>query len=576
MFLNMPTTRRKKPVVEGEETVVPDGTVAPKKHRVTHHSTVPPSETTGMGVPIPLQPHPAMPEATLSQPPVEAPRQHLEPFAPAPPVMPGHMKIEPASMPEESALPAVPRSPARIPVVEDHQVSDLWIPPPKDGNDLSAPPRILTAPKRLPQPEVEDVLAGTEHEHNDLMEFERPDLIRTQHSAHSGFFRKLGIGFTLVALAVLIFIGYITYAHATIIIHPKLVETKIERSIDVAAQPGDNAVGGETAEITVSGERSAAPGSAVAGSASSTSPTPAAPAADANATYVGVATLINKTAAPITLVPKTRLLTADGVLFRMKDRQTVPAGGTITVAIYADQPGHTGAIGPSKFTIPGLSVDQQAVIWAETKAATKAGGTASTTTVTPAAAPQVAVTQADLDALESGLKDELVTEAKAELAKKITGTWAGQTWIIEIMSKSPEPAVGDLVSQIDLKLTLRVRQVSFDRAKAVNLATAEIKRQLHSDQELVSVDGAGAQITADQIDPQAGSATLHVALTGETSISLSSPLFDAEKLQGLSLSAVKDYFNGIEGVDRIDVQFRPFWIKRMPDLKDHIDFQLAK
>jgi hypothetical protein len=486
------------------------------------------------------------------------------------------MTIEPAPMPEESVAPPAAAKPAgRIPVVED-QTSDLWIPPPKDENDLSVPPRILTTPKRLPHAPVEDILAETEH--NDLMQFEHPDLTRTQMSAHSGFFRKLGIGFALVALAVLVFVGYITYAHATIIIYPKLVETKIERSIDVVAQPGATSVGGETAEVTVSGEQSAVPGSA-----SSTAPTPVvapapAPAADANATYVGVATLTNKTASPITLVPTTRLLSSDGILFRMKDRQTVPAGGTAKVSVYADKPGSTGALGPSKFTIPGLPTDQQALIYAETKSAMTTGGSSSapTAAIIPAAVPQVAVTQVDLDNLESGLTDQLVTEAKAELAKKITGTWTGQAWIVEKMSRSPEPAVGDLVSQIDLKLTIRVRQVSFDRQKAIDLATAEIKRQLHSDQEFVGIQDNSVSITADQIDTQSGSATLHLALTGDSSISLGSPLIDAEKLQGLSLSAVKDYFTGVQGVDRIDVQFRPFWIKRMPDLKEHIEFQLAK
>ena len=39
---------------------------------------------------------------------------------------------------------------------------------------------------------------------------------------------------------------------------------------------------------------------------------------------------------------------------------------------------------------------------------------------------------------------------------------------------------------------------------------------------------------------------------------------------------VVEYLKTVQGVDRIDVQFRPFWIKRMPDLKEHISFQLAK
>ncbi len=69
---------------------------------------------------------------------------------------------------------------------------------------------------------------------------------------------------------------------------------------------------------------------------------------------------------------------------------------------------------------------------------------------------------------------------------------------------------------------------------------------------------------------------IRVALKGESMVSINSPLFDAEKLKGLSLSGVKTYFDAIEGVERVDVKFRPFWLKRMPDLKDHIKFEIEK
>ena len=65
------------------------------------------------------------------------------------------------------------------------------------------------------------------------------------------------------------------------------------------------------------------------------------------------------------LVATTRLLTADGILFRMKKGATVPANGTVEVDVYADKSGKASEIGPSKFTIPGLNEARQKVVWAE-------------------------------------------------------------------------------------------------------------------------------------------------------------------------------------------------------------------
>lgn len=78
----------------------------------------------------------------------------------------------------------------------------------------------------------------------------------------------------------------------------------------------------------------------------------------------GTVTLVNETGAAQPLVATTRLLSEGGVLFRLRDRVTVPAGGTVEAAVYADQPGPSGDIGPSRFTIPGLSPALQASIYA--------------------------------------------------------------------------------------------------------------------------------------------------------------------------------------------------------------------
>lgn len=526
-------TRRKKPAVDETDiqALAPAGWApsVPKKKRVVRRPSA--------EVAIPLQPHPEVPIA---------PKLGV----PSPRILPVNMKIEPVVL-------GVP---------EDKGIDQPWRPLMKD-KDLSAPPKILQAPKKFPKPEVEDILEESERDARDFNpahDFVRPPV-------RAGLFRKVGIGFALVALAALVFIGYVTYAHAIVIVHPKPVQVKTDRVVAVAANPTDGEVGGQILEVTVAGERSGVPG---VPALAAVAPTPAPVAVDANVVYGGTVTLHNQTSAPITLVPTTRLLTPDGVLFRMKDRVAIGASGTAKAAVYADKPGPTGAIGPSNFTIPGLPVDKQKVIFAKSDVAMTAGGQASDAP-TPSASPtSPIVNAADISAIEKALRDELVAQASIELAKGETGTWSGKAYLVEIMSRFVNVAPGDRADTIIVRLTLRVREARYDRAKALTAAQADLQRGLTSDRELMNVQSSAADVV-EEADPATGKASVLLTLTGDSTISIHSPLFDAEKLRGLGIGAVQAYFENIEGVNRVDVQFVPPWPRRMPDLKDHITFKIA-
>ena len=79
----------------------------------------------------------------------------------------------------------------------------------------------------------------------------------------------------------------------------------------------------------------------------------------------GIVILHNDSGSPQPLVATTRLLTPDGILFRLKSGVTVPANGSVETTAYADVAGQGGDIGPSKFTIPGLREDRQTQVYAE-------------------------------------------------------------------------------------------------------------------------------------------------------------------------------------------------------------------
>jgi len=516
-------------------------------------------------------------------PPVSAPSEPSQPpeaKPPEPPAKPSYSipKAPPIGLPTVSVPP---REPPKLVIEPDARYTpsvadeprkpeDRWTPARKEDKDLSMPPKVLLQSKK-PFAEVEDILEEPGARHEAPFE-EEP----TEHPpVRAGLYRKLGLGFAAAALVFGLIVGYVVYARATVVVHPRTVEVRTERIINVSTEPaGTDEIPGEVYEVTVAGEEAMEPG---ADKPKDERTEPEDPKIDPNAVYTGTVTLYNKTGSPVTLVATTRLLTLDGVLFRMRNRAAIPAGGTARADVYADQPGPTGGIGPSSFTIPGLPQNLQSVIYAESGAAmTVDGQPAPKVSDQGAAVKGSAATAEEIEELEKALHDQLVAQAKEALGAKVEGSWTGDAYVVETMNRFVNVAPGEVADRIVVRLTLRVRSVHFERAKAVEVAVEDLKRGLTSDRELKGVLGDEAELMVERADPKAGNAVLRIALQGESSVSLDSPLFDAEKLKGLDLNAVKAYFEGIEGVERVDVRFRPFWLKRMPGLKDHIEFKIAE
>jgi len=468
--------------------------------------------------------------------------------APAPAPSPA---VAPPPKPMGTSIPIRPSSaplPQKISIEPDIRAgeaqADEW--PPalhKDDNDLTHPPKVLLQSKRMPKLEVEDILEEPEEEHE-------PDREDLRPAVRTGMYRKIVVGFVALALIVGALVMYVAYAQATITVHPRRASVSTERVLTVTRTPqGAEEVAGDVAEVTVAGERTGTPSEATV--------------TDGIAT--GFVTLINESNEDQTLVPTTRLLTPDGTLFRIRARVNVPAKGRLKTEVYADQPGPSGDIGPTRFTIPGLNAALQKLIYAESDAP-MTGGQVSTGVVS----------QADIDQVETGLREELERQAKEELEKKLAGDWSGRAYEIEDASRFQSAAAGETADGITIRLTITVRMAVFDRDKAVEIAAEDLRRALTSDRELVGVSADTAEFELEDADPASGTASLRVSVHGESRVSLESPLFDASKLRGLDLDAVQTYFQGIEGVEKIDVKFRPFWIKRMPDLADHIEFKIEK
>jgi len=169
--------------------------------------------------------------------------------------------------------------------------------------------------------------------------------------------------------------------------------------------------------------------------------------------------IVNESGNGQTLVATTRFLSESGVIFRLDERVFVPAGGRVTAAFTADQPGAAGDIPPGRFTIPGLSASAQSVIYGLTSAPTSGGLTVS----------GAAFTEEDLAALRRLMESEAMMALEMAAATKAgegAVAVAGTLKILDVRFVSV-PAVGQPTGSFTATAAVRAQ------ASTVSVAEAE-------------------------------------------------------------------------------------------------------
>ena len=363
----------------------------------------------------------------------------------------------------------------------------------------------------------------------------------------SNFFRNLGFSLMGGMILVLFVVMYMALSRATIIVEPKeevvnadLLVTVKEKNL----QGGD--LLGKIDQITVSTESSFN----VSGKGT-----------EMPAKATGEIVVYNNSTKNQALIATTRFLSKDGVLFRLKSNVTLPAGKSATVQVYADKEGKSGEITATAFTIPGLAKDLQSKIYGK-----------STTTMTGGIKTIAVVTQKDIDdAVENLLASLLVTAAENFKASSTfdAAKFSGPVYANSIIKQEVSAKAGDKTDSFKVKLELKVVGIAYDSALQ-DQAAQTLSNMINTGRELLSSNIAGLKPVIDKYDLLEKTATLKITLSGNTILTSNSSVFDREKLAGMKDSDAKQYLAKYAGVKSVDIKYFPFWLDRIPKLRDHI------
>lgn len=276
--------------------------------------------------------------------------------------------------------------------------------------------------------------------------------------------------------------------------------------------------------------------------------------------FSGKVKLFNKLTQLQTLIVKTRLLSPDGTLFRLKNQVAIPAGGSIETEVYPDDPAKATATMGTKFTIPGLSQNLQSLVYAEAISDFRVSG--DTVKV---------ITQDDLDKAVIAYADELAQELV-----KDTATDKAKILSKEVISKEFSNKVDDQVDKFKLKLRIKVIGVIFDETQVKKYSKQVLDGQVTADYQLIS-DSSGSLIyEIEKTDLVNRIVQIKSNIKGISIISENSQILDRDKLIRLSQDELKAYLENFDDIASVEISFFPSWAKKMPFFQDHIIIRVVQ
>jgi len=368
-------------------------------------------------------------------------------------------------------------------------------------------------------------------------------------------YRRIAISFVFLTIILLAIIFYFSFVRLTIVLIPSQERISNNLIIDIYNKAGDDmpqskALVGAVESITISDEEIySASGLEIIGEE-----------------VVGKVTIVNNYTKNQPLVASTRLLSPDNKLFRIKKTINVPAGGSVEVEVYADETKQEMAIGPTKFTIPGLWTGIQDKIYAQ-----------SQTQFSYVQQVKKYIEQSDIDMAVKDLKKRLLEKA----AEEIGGSYKGYNEVIYNIDENTvnldvDGKVGEEKDNFKVKVNAEVTIVAFFGENISNMAEEKLISIVPSYKELINFNSDEITYNLNDVNISQGVATVSAGFEGQMVIKEDAEIIDRNKIVGLTREQLEDYLGSFREIDGFEIKFSPSFVDKVPNLVDRIKVEIKK
>ena len=364
----------------------------------------------------------------------------------------------------------------------------------------------------------------------------------------SSVYRNIALSFFGLTILVVIGVLWVSSVYARVTVQVKRDTTRLDTVITVAKNPEQGQLGGRVVQGVFEKIQEF--------------PVKEQTASSVDSVVEGTVKIINNYSQPQTLVERTRLLTGDGRLYRIKKTIVIPSKQSVTVAAASDEAGKRFELTPGvKLTIPGLWIDLQKWIYAETTTAFT-GGSQTTRTVS----------EADIAAARATLETAVFDTAQKTLATEagVAEGWKA-TYIKKIVENKTNVSSGQSSDQFLASIKMDVTAVYFPEKDIEVLIRQKLKDKLPEGRDLVDYNASDVSSSVTRADAKLEQADLTVSAEAGSRLTEKSSLLSKDTILGLSVDEAKDRLMAIDGVESVEFKIRPSWIHRLPNAKDHID-----
>lgn len=410
-------------------------------------------------------------------------------------------------------------------------------------------------------------------------------------------YRNIAYSFIAFTVVVVLAVLWLSSARATVVVRTKRTPIEYDGTVEIARAPQSGQIPGRVVEGVFEKIQEFKVGVATSGTipvvpvldAPITPPATSTPSAAPEPVLArGTVRIFNKYSRAQTLIRTTRLLTADQKLYRIDKTVQLQPGEEVDVPVYADKPGAEFVIGPTRFTIPGLFIDVQKFIYAESKVAFQATS-ASAPVAPPPAAPKPGlppvsraasgslVVQADLEAAEKVLTAAVMDQARKTLGADLGSLSGGD--VVYLVRKADRfksnVSAGQSADTFLASVKLDVTAVFYPKEDVLSLVRLKLKEKIPSGREFLPPEsGDGLVLDVQTADPKTETATIHMKAQGAYRLTGSSPGLQKSVVAGKDPKEAEDLLRSIEGVENANVTIKPKWFGKIPSLKDRIDVKI--
>lgn len=274
----------------------------------------------------------------------------------------------------------------------------------------------------------------------------------------------------------------------------------------------------------------------------------------------------------VRLIKNTRFATENGLIFRVPATVVIPGKtgtkpGSVTVTVFADQPGPEYNVGPvARFTLPGLktSPDMYARVYARSSAPMTGGFVGDRPSVLPAT----------LETARAEIRDRLLTKAR-DTARSLTN--AADVVLLDLIRVTYEslPMTTEAGGDVRLHEKAHVEVPVFPLASLAQAVAVSAGANIESSSvTLTGIENAKA--TQNSTTSALGKDSLGFSLSGEAVLvwNVDSAAL-ASALAGRDNSAFQEIITGFSGIQEAKARIEPFWKGTFPASPSKIKIKLS-